>query len=156
MKDFAPVADEIRSLVEEWESRLQAIPVAVLSDKTNSQNRTVKQILGHLVDSASNNLHRIVHLQYGASPLFFPDYAAHGNNDRWIAIQGYQSEDWSTIVQLWKWSNLHLAYVIGRVDKAKSGNQWIAGTGEFISLNDVIINYLPHLKLHLNQIAELL
>ena len=50
--------------------------------RRNSQDRTIKQILGHLVDSASNNMHRIVHFQYHDSPLHFPNYATNGNKDR--------------------------------------------------------------------------
>lgn len=41
----------------------------------NSQNRSIKQILGHLIDSPSNNNHRIVHLQYQPTSLVFPNYA---------------------------------------------------------------------------------
>jgi len=54
-----------------------------------SQYRNIKQILGHKIDSASNNTHRIVYLQYRESPCDYPNYATKGNNDKWIAIQDY-------------------------------------------------------------------
>src|SRR5665647_1736720 len=103
---------EILRLIIEWEQKLISLDNDIISERRNNQNRTIKQILGHMIDSASNNTHRIIHLQYQSSPLKFPDYANNGNNDRWIAIQGYQSEDWNTLVQLWKYSNIHLVHVV--------------------------------------------
>lgn len=82
-------------------------------DSFNLNNQQIVRLISELVvDSASNNTHRIIHLQYQASPLIFPDYANNGNNYRWIAIQNYQSEDWANLVQLWKHSNLHFVHVV--------------------------------------------
>jgi len=147
---------EILRLIDEWEPRLAALSNDVITNRRNKQNRTIKQIVGHLVDSASNNTHRIVHLQYQPSPFAFPNYASFGNNDRWIAIQNYESENWTNLVQLWKYVNLHLVHVINNVNEDKSENQWISATGEYVSLKNMIIDYLRHFKLHLGEIEELL
>jgi hypothetical protein len=98
MNPFDETSKELRKLIKTWEPRLLSLSDDVISNRRNSQNRTIRQITGHLVDSASNNLHRIVHLQYQPSPLVFPDYANLGNNDRWIAIQNYQFENWIELV----------------------------------------------------------
>ncbi len=154
--ESAQVAGEIRTLIGEWELKLELLPDDVITRRRNGQNRTIKQILGHLIDSASNNTHRIVHLQYQASPLIFPNYATFGNNDRWIAIQDYQNEDWITMLRLWKFSLLHFCHVIGNVDCEKLGNEWIAGPDEKISLKTMILSFSGHLKLHLYEIEELI
>ena len=109
-----------------------------------------------MIDSASNNTHRIIHLQYQPNPLIFPDYANLGNNDRWIAIQNYQGENWKNLVQLWKYSNIHIAHVIENVDMDKLDNEWISALNESISLKMMITNYLRHFKLHLSEIIELI
>ena len=109
-----------------------------------------------MIDSASNNIHRIVHLQYGESPLIFPNYATNGNNDRWIAIQNYQEEDWNLLVQLWKYSNLHVAHIIKNIDSERLDHKWIASPGKEISLREMITDYPRHLKLHLDEIQELI
>jgi hypothetical protein len=62
--EFEPVTREIASLIEEWESKLSELSIEIITERRNSQNRNIKQILGHLIDSASNNIHRYVHLQY--------------------------------------------------------------------------------------------
>jgi len=113
VNEFEANNQELLRLIDEWEPILSRLPEDVLKERRNRQNRTVKQILGHMIDSASNNTHRIIHLQYQASPLSFPDYANLGNNDRWIAIQNYQDEDWNNMIQLWKYSNLILSMLSG-------------------------------------------
>lgn len=139
-----------------WEPKLSKLPENIITEKRNSQNRTIKQITGHMIDSASNNTHRIVHLQYQESPLQFPNYAINGNNDRWIAIQNYQEEDWNNLVQLWKYSNFHIAHVIGNIKEGKLENEWIASPDRNISLRDMVTGYLDHLQLHLDEIDELI
>jgi len=109
-----------------------------------------------MVDSASNNIHRIVHLQYQPSPFAFPCYASFGNNDRWIAIQDYQTENWMNLVQLWKYTNLHIVHVINHVNDDKLNNQWISANGENVSLKEMIIDYLCHFKLHITEIGKLI
>lgn len=64
MNEFARNNQELIRLVDEWEPKLLLLPADILTQRRNSQNRTIKQIVGHMVDSASNNTHRIIHLQY--------------------------------------------------------------------------------------------
>ena len=156
MKEFQANNQELLDLIEIWEPKLLALSDVVVVMRRNSQNRNIKQILGHLVDSVSNNTHRIVHLQYQPSPFAFPDYANLGNNDRWIAIQDYQTENWMNLVQLWKYANLHIIHVISHVNEEKIDSQWISAKGETISLKTMTISYLQHVKLHLSEIEELL
>jgi hypothetical protein len=156
MKEFKAITDEILLLEKQWESKFLSLPPKLLNERKNNQNRTVKQILGHLIDSTSNNIHRIIHLQYQASPLVFPNYASEGNNDRWISIQDYQGEEWPDIVNLWKYSVFHICHVISNVDDKKLKNEWIAGPDRLISLESLIIDYLRHFKLHLSEIEELI
>jgi hypothetical protein len=156
MVNTSEITSEITSLTEEWYPRLSSLPDEVITKRRNSQNRNIKQILGHTVDSTSNNIHRIVHLQYQPSPLTFPNYATLGNNDRWIAIQDYQHEDWNNLVELWKYSLLHLCHVIRNVDNTMLKNEWIAGPGETASLEEMINDFSRHLKLHLSEINDLI
>ena len=156
IKEFEPIVKGVLGLIEEWEPKLMGLSHDLITIKRNSQNRTIRQIVGHMIDSASNNTHRIVHLQYQDSPFEFPNYATHGNNDRWIAIQDYQSEDWNTIINLWKYSNKHITHVIKNVDPSKLENQWYFSDDKLISLKEGILDYLRHFKLHLNEIEELI
>jgi len=156
MNEFEANNQELLRLIKEWEPRLISLSTDVITNRRNGQNRTIKQILGHMIDSASNNTHRIIHMQYQESPLIYPDYANFGNNDRWIAIQNYQSEDWNDLIQLWKYATIHLVHVIRNVNIAKLNNEWTSALGENVSLKAMISDYLRHFKLHLNEINELI
>jgi len=156
MIDFTRNNQELTFLIREWESKLLSLTIDVITNRRNGQNRTIKQIVGHMVDSATNNTHRIIHLQYQPSPLIYPDYANLGNNDRWITIQNYQTEDWFDLVQLWKFTNLHITHVIDNVNMEKLNNEWISALNVKVSLLSMINDYLRHFKLHINEIEELI
>lgn len=155
--DFSNITTGIAQGLLVWEPILLELSHDSITQKRNSQGRTIKQILGHMVDSASNNTHRIVHLQYQDSPLQFPNYAANGNNDRWIAIQNYQEENWADLVQLWKYSHKHLIHVIKHVNMEKLDHEWASGSSYGnIKLKDMITDFLRHFNLHLHEIEELI
>lgn len=156
MNKFTKNNLELLTLIDAWEPELLNLSEDIISSRQNSQNRTIKQIVGHMIDSASNNTHRIVHLQYQPSPLIYPDYANLGNNDRWISIQNYQNEKWYDLVQLWKYSNRHIIHVINNVKEDKLDNEWITALNNRVSLKAMILDYLRHFKLHLDEIEELI
>jgi len=51
---------------------------------------------------------------------------------------------------------MHLVHVINKVNMDKIDNEWITALGEKVSLRSMITGYLPHFKLHLSEIDELL
>ena len=156
MNEFTDLGKDLLKWVEKWEKKLQNLPEEVISQRKNKQKRTVKQILGHMIDSASNNTHRIIHLQYRSSPCDFPDYANLGNNDRWIAIQNYQDENWNDLIQLWKYSNYHIVHVISNINPEKLNNVWISALKNKVTLQAMVVDYPRHFKLHLDELDELI
>lgn len=151
--DFSNITNGILGYIDAWEQKLMDLPLETIANKRNKQNRTIKQILGHLIDSAANNHQRMVRLQYHAK-LNFPDYQQ--DNDLWIALQDYQNADWHTIVQLWKFYNLHMIQVIKSVDETKLDHSWLSFENTKVTLQQMIEGYLGHIELHLNEIQELI
>ena len=151
--DFSNVTNGILRYIDTWEQKLIDLPVDTITRKRNKQNRTIKQILGHLIDSAANNHQRMVRLQYN-DKLDFPDYQQ--DNDLWIALQDYQNADWNITIQLWKYYNLHMIQVIKSVDHTKLENSWQSFENITVTLRQMIDGYLGHIELHLNEIQELI
>jgi hypothetical protein len=156
MSEFMENNQELLSLIAEWEPKFLDLSADLITFRPNNESWTIKETVGHMIDSASNNIHRIIHLQYQPSPLNYPDYANLGNNDRWVAIQHYQTENWYDLVQLWKYSNVHIVHVINHVNMDKLDNVWITALNDRVSLKAMIIDYLRHFKLHLREIDELI
>jgi len=155
-ESFVPVYYRVHAGVFEWSGRFGRISEEERSVPRNTQDRTIRQIVGHMIDSVSNNIHRIVHLHYRESPMEFPNYATQGNNDRWIAIQNYEQEDWELMIQTWKYLHLHFLHLMGQVDESKLEKQWISGPGQTVTLEEMIIDFLRHFELHIHEIEALL
>jgi hypothetical protein len=151
--DFTSTTTGIAHVLKEWEPTLENLSTEVITERRNRQNRNIKQILGHLIDSASNNHQRMVRLQYHKE-LVFPDYRQ--DNDLWIAIQNYEKSDWRNLIQLWKFYNLHIIQVINEADSSALQNFWTDFEGTKVTLEDMITGYLDHLHLHMNEIDELI
>lgn len=151
--DFSNVTNGILRYIDIWAQKLIDLPVDTITNKRNKQSRAIKQIMGHLIDSAANNHQRMVRLQYN-DKLDFPDYQQ--DNDLWIALQDYQNADWNISIQLWKYYNLHMIQVIKSVDHTKLENSWQNFEGVTVTLRQMIDGYLGHIELHLNEIQELI
>ena len=151
--DFSNVTNGILRYIDILAQKLIDLPVDTITNKRNKQSRTIKQIMGHLIDSAANNHQRMVRLQYN-DKLDFPDYQQ--DNDLWIALQDYQNADWNISIQLWKYYNLHMIQVIKSVDHTKLENSWQNFEGITVTLRQMIDGYLGHIELHLNEIQELI
>ena len=64
MYDFSDVTRSIREIVANEEKMLLELPQDVYTTRFNIQDRNIKMLLGHMVDSACNNQQRLVRLQY--------------------------------------------------------------------------------------------
>jgi hypothetical protein len=154
--DFEQISADLTELIERWEIKLALQPQETVGWRRNNQGRTIRQIVGHMVDSATNNAHRIIHMHYQPSPLNYPDYANLGHNDLWIAIQNYQEEDWEELVKLWAAVNRHMVHLIRQVDASKLDACWISALKEKITMREMITDFPRHFKLHINEISALI
>ncbi len=154
--EFQQTSEDLSTLISAWEAKLAALPEGTITNRKNDQGRSIRQIVGHMVDSATNNTHRVVHMHYQKSPVTYPDYANLGNNDRWIAIQNFQEEDWGELVRLWAAVNRHMVHLIRHVDESRLNQQWISALKERVTLREMIADYPRHFKLHLNEISALI
>jgi DinB superfamily len=107
-----------------------------------------KQVIGHLIDSASNNHQRFVRAML-ADALEFPGYDQAGN----VRVQAVQEADWLLLVSLWASYNRYLAHVIAQLPEDKLGMVCRIGNREPVTLRFVAEDYLAHLLHHLRQIG---
>jgi hypothetical protein len=119
-----------------------------------------KEIIGHLIDSASNNHGRFVRAQL-ADELVCTTY----DQDAWVRAQRYDDAPWSELVSLWSLFNLHLARVMAAVpaelrDKPRMRHNLdqVAfrpfAADEPVTLELFMQDYVVHLEHHLQQIFE--
>jgi hypothetical protein len=102
-----------------------------------------KQVIGHLTDSAVNNLGRIMRMQIEAGPSL-PGY----EQMEWVSLQHYAEREWSQVLALWFALNEHVAWTIGHIETATLANRGAVG-GEPLTLFFLIADYIAHMEHHL-------
>ncbi len=156
-------------LLARWQHsvRQAAVDLSRLSDVQASRRPApgkwcVKEIIGHLIDSAANNHRRFVEAQM-QDPLVFPGYA----QDAWVNSQRYQDAEWPALVTLWAAYNQQLVHVVRVIPPAvlerprPEHNLDALGwrpvpRSEPATLGYLIEDYVAHLEHHLAQARRLI
>ena len=149
---------ELKSVVETATPRLLALGERSAARPAPGK-WSPREIIGHLVDSASNNHQRFVRGQL-QDDLVFPGYA----QEDWVRIGRYADAPWDDLVTLWRTFNLQLARVMEaapeetrRRPRAKHSFEEIGvkrPAGEPPCLDHIMADYVAHLNHHLTQIFE--
>jgi hypothetical protein len=153
-----PYAEDLRRTVTTAAPRLRALTAIEAATPRVKGKWSPKQIIGHLVDSASNNHGRFVRAQL-ADSMRFEGY----DQERWVEVQKYKDAPWRELVDLWEAFNLHIARVMEaaseaartkpRGDHALHRLAWVTvPEGEPTTLEYFMRDYVGHLKHHLRQI----
>ena len=153
MDKLVQVADSIEQVVNAAEERWRDLPEQTLRFRPTEDAWSIKEITGHLIDSASNNHQRWVRLQL-TERLTFPNYGE--DNIHWVRIQNYQDRSWTELLDLWRHFNNQLAHIMRSVDPSCLSHVWQAAPKTRYTLFDLMIDYLRHLEDHLDQIGDTL
>lgn len=139
-----------RRFNEELESihaALLALPPEFAEIPWRDGGWTRKQIVGHLLDSATNNRQRFVRGSTDGS-YAGPWYA----QEAWVAAHGYGSQPWATLLRWWQVEHEILAAVVDRIPAERMNATCILDDDSPVSLEFLIEDYLRHQHWHLAQI----
>ncbi len=140
------VADELKLFLKIGDN-LRQIDNRSASVRPAPGKWSKKEILGHLIDSATNNHQRFVRMQLTAH-LELPGY----DQEEWVRLQHYQDRPWREIIDMWQVYNTQLVEVIRNIDPKALRNTWRAPDGKDVDLEFVVRDYLVHMRHHLDQI----
>jgi len=105
-----------------------------------------KQIIGHLIDSATNNHHRFVRAQFEDKPVI--SY----NQELWNAHSYYQSMSQEHVISFWEMYNHHIVELIKRIPTNMLSKECSMKDGEKYSIDWLFQDYVRHLEHHLRQV----
>jgi hypothetical protein len=148
-KTVSDVAEELSSLVGQTVPAFETIGEAGSLKTRGPGTWSRKQILGHVIDSALNNVHRFVRASQ-EDELAMPDY----DQPAWVAAGGYQDRPWADLVRLWAGLNDHLAHVISGIPPERLETPCRIGGSEPLTLEFLVRDYVRHLRHHLQQILD--
>lgn len=144
---MSATADRLASLLQTVPPRLVEFSDSLASEPQPGGRWSKKEILGHLIDSASNNHQRFVRAQFVAH-LDFPRY----EQNAWVTAQRYSQAPWPDLVNLWLLYNRHLLNIIRAVPAECLSHTISIGGAKPLALESVIDGYLEHLEHHLGQL----
>jgi len=139
-------AEHLRQAVSEYLPKLKALSETEAATRCGDK-WSPKELLGHLIDSASNNHQRFVRAQL-VDKLVSPGY----EQDAWVTVQKYQHRSWQDLLSFWEHCNRHLAHVIDAVPQGRLHTPCVIGDNAPVTLEFVMTDYVRHLRHHLEQI----
>jgi hypothetical protein len=143
------VAGDLRAELESTVPRLLALTEADVTSDRGTGKWVKKEILGHLIDSATNNIQRFVRAA-AADPLVFPGY----DQNAWVAVNQYRARSWPEAVSLWLALNRQVAHLIESVPAGRLATRCVIGDNDPATLEWLMRDYVSHLRHHLSQILS--
>jgi len=139
--------DRLKYLVQVMPSKLYLISPEDFSFKSSNTKWSKKEILGHLLDSATNNHHRFVRAQIEDNPSISYD------QEMWNKVNRYQELDINHIINFWVAYNNHLLFILESMSSEAAEKVCWVGADSF-TLKEFAIDYVRHLEHHLKQIVD--
>jgi hypothetical protein len=139
---------ELQSLLISVPVHISSIPANLVSLRPGINKWSKKEILGHLCDSAINNISRIVKAPSANQPFIIEKYA----QDDWVKNNNYGEQPLNDVIDLWKALNRQFISAASKIPAKKLNLKCDIGDGEIITLKFLIDDYLAHMKHHLEQI----
>jgi hypothetical protein len=140
-------ASRLETIIDQHLPALREIPESIFSLKPSPVKWSRKEILGHLVDSAQNNIRRFVTAQYEDKPFIVYD------QDKWVTISAYQQWDTGQLIDLWYLLNKQVC-AIWRNTPAHM-YQREALSQDLHTIEWLATDYVKHLLHHLHVVLDL-
>jgi hypothetical protein len=148
--ELKKVVDRLQEHISTVPSKFLKYPEGELIRKPAPDKWSKKELLGHLIDSATNNHHRFIKIQFMPEPLFVEGY----QQEDWVEIQKYNEMETQHLVYFWKIYNEHILLIMQNTPEEKlslkiTPEQPFEEADTFFLL---IKYYVDHIDHHLKQI----
>jgi hypothetical protein len=139
----AELSERLAGVLRDAMPWLVTISEAEASVPERPDKWSAKQVMGHLTDSAVNNLAKIIRIQIETEPdlLGYEQVA-------WVNLEHYTEREWAQVLALWFALNEHVAWTVRHIDKARLGNIGVV-EGQRMTLGYLIEDYVAHMQHHL-------
>jgi hypothetical protein len=148
----------LRQIIDQAAPKLLKISADRAATPSQAGKWSPAEIIGHLIDSASNNHGRFLRAQQTDELIGLPY-----DQDFWVQQQGYRTADWHELVQLWAAFNRQLARLMDATPeeilvkkRTKHNLDQIAyktvPADQSVTLHYFMVDYVAHLEHHLGQV----
>lgn len=141
--------NELAELLSEASVIIESANTVDFRQKLAPDKWSKQEILGHLIDSAVNNLQRFTECLPSNEPYIVSNY----NQDLLVRTNGYQQADKAELLSFWLAINRRIGHVMDLKSEEELGQQVLLPTGSVRDLRFLMTDYIEHLKYHLTQIT---
>ena len=141
------IINQLEKIISDYTPQLQQLSETEFSYKPSPAKWSGKEYLGHLIDSAQNNIRRFVVAQHEDKPYIV--YA----QEKWVIAADYQNYPLKDLVDLWTLINKHIVIILKNIPEAALSKE--VQTGDIHSIKWLAADYNKHLLHHLHQILHL-
>ena len=139
--------NKLKEIIETTPSILNNFSEETFNKKENLNKWSKKEILGHLIDSATNNHQRFVRGQFEENPKITYD------QNHWNKYNFYQEINSKQLIDFWKIYNIQLLEILNKIE-VKNLQKTIDVNEKLLTLEFLVIDYVEHLEHHLKQLIE--
>ena len=140
----------LQSYINEFPGLYEKFTPKELLHKQVAGKWSKQEILGHLIDSAINNLRRFTEIQFLPQPYVIMPY----KQDELVIVNNYQYLHPEHLIQLWQSLNRQIIFVVEDIPKEKLSLAVIPqyDSSETQTLSWIVVDYVAHLEHHMKQI----
>ncbi|MBL6445948.1 DinB family protein [Fulvivirga sp. 29W222] len=142
------MASKLEELLTEASNYIKSTSPSQLDTKPSPEKWSKKEILGHLIDSAINNLQRFTEIQYSTKPYQVRPY----EQDMLVKANNYQNADINELLNVWLALNTRIKEIITHQTEVTLNYSLLLPNGEENDLRFLIDDYVVHMAHHLKQI----
>lgn len=142
--------DKTETLLAQGHAYFNAHDEATVREPIASGKWSRKQILGHLIDSALNNLQRFTEIGYKPQPYIYREY----NQDELVRVNDYQNADTTELLRLWILLNRQIIRVMQSASAERLNLKVRFTDGQMSDLRFLMTDYPKHMEHHIMQIVN--
>lgn len=141
------IINQLEKIITDYTPLLKQLTEAGFSHKPSPAKWSGKEYLGHLIDSAQNNIRRFIVAQYQEKPFIVYE------QEKWVTLANYQNYPSEDLVEFWILINKHLLIIIKNIPEPDLEREVL--TQQTHSIKWLAADYNKHLLHHLHQILQL-
>ncbi|MEH0155879.1 DinB family protein [Limibacter armeniacum] len=139
-------SQKLADLLDNYTIRLSMMEEEEMEQKTSPSKWSKKEIVGHLVDSAQNNIQRFIRAQIQDNYQLIKY-----EQDKWVELNNYQSWDEVLLVQYFRSVNQQVIMIWEKMPNEQLTSACVVD-GDTVTLEWIMDDYLVHMEHHLKQI----
>ena len=139
--------DRLKYICKVIPGLLKNVDELTFNQKIRPEKWSKKEIIGHLIDSATNNHQRFVRCQFEDKPNIVYD------QNNWNHYNFYQQIDKKQIIDFWTIYNKQLIELMSRIPSENLQRECFVGE-KSLTLDFLINDYVEHLDHHLKQVVS--